>query len=145
MADQLKPFEFKPGQSGNPSGRPKIAEEEKLARENFRLALANLGTKTRKELQDIINDPNSPAAYVLQASALSHFLKKGNPGLLGEMNNRILGKQADIQIEQNTIIDPDTKARMLKMVLQSNLLRDPEIRQQMIDQTAALSKDVPND
>lgn len=94
MGDQLKPYEFKPGQSGNPSGRASLTDEEKLMRENFRRALSTLGTKSIEEIEAIAKDSTQPAAYALQAKALHWFFKKGHPGLYKELLDRTLGKVA---------------------------------------------------
>ncbi len=92
MADQLKPFEFQPGQSGNPSGRPPITEEERAMRENFKSAFAMLGNKTIAEIQAIAKDPNQPAPFVFAAKALDHAFKKGNPSMFNFIAERTLGK-----------------------------------------------------
>lgn len=92
---------YKPGQSGNLSGRPKMTAEEVLMKETFRSALAAMGTKTMAEIEAIAKDPNSPAAYAIQAKAISWFWKKGNPTYYKEFLDRTLGKVAQpIELEQ---------------------------------------------
>lgn len=92
MTEWLKPHQFKPGQSGNPSGLAKLSEEEKIMRENFRAALAAMGTKTLVEIQAIAKDPNQPAPYALLAKSIEWFFKKGNPALMKELLDRTMGK-----------------------------------------------------
>lgn len=87
-----KPWLFKPGQSGNPGGRPAISQEERSMRENFQKAFAMLGNKTIGEIEEIAKDPNQPAPYAIAAKALSWAFKKGNPAMYREIFDRTIGK-----------------------------------------------------
>jgi hypothetical protein len=87
-----KPWLFQPGQSGNPSGKPKLTDEERMMRANFKSALIAMGTKTIAEIESIARDPNSPLPYVIQAKAISFFLKSGNPVYYKEFLDRTIGK-----------------------------------------------------
>jgi len=92
MENSEKHWLFKPGQSGNPGGRPPITTEERMMRENFQKAFAMLGNKSISEIQEIAKDPNQPAPYAIAAKALDWAFRKGNPGMYREIFDRTIGK-----------------------------------------------------
>lgn len=115
MSDE-KPWLYKPGQSGNPSGKPKRSEEEVLMRENFKSALIAMGTKSISEIEAIARDPNSPLPYVIQAKAISFFLKHGSPAYYKEFLDRTIGK-----VPQETTISGDISVRPHKEMSDNEL------------------------
>lgn len=81
MAEQLKPYEFKKGQSGNPNGRPRILPELKEVME--RLLSENItDNKSGKEIQIL-----EAVLRTLQAKAL-----KGDMRAIQELLDRFYGK-----------------------------------------------------
>ena len=61
MEEQKKPYLFQPGQSGNPSGRPKRTREEKDALD----AIRTLAPDAVEKLKALLNSPKtSPAVKV---------------------------------------------------------------------------------
>ena len=66
--DKIKPYQFKPGQSGNPGGRPKGDLARELARAIF--------------------ENNSELIY----DAMLRALKKGNPRVFAVLADRAYGK-----------------------------------------------------
>lgn len=58
------PNRFKKGQSGNPSGRPKKTQEQNDAL----AAIRDLAPKAATVLQEIMADPNAPAAARIRAA-----------------------------------------------------------------------------
>lgn len=96
MADQLKPYEFKPGQSGNPGGRPPLSDDERLAYKNCKKAIAMLGTKTPKEIAEIANDPNALAIDKACAKLLKDYFDKGNSRLIELVFDRLIGKAQQV-------------------------------------------------
>ena len=98
---------FKPGQSGNPSGRPHITPEERAMRENFQKAFAMLGNKNISEIQEIAKDPNQPAPFAIAAKALDWAFRKGNPAMYREIFDRTIGKVAQpIQLSGQLDVRP---------------------------------------
>lgn len=92
MADQLKPYEFKPGQSGNPSGRPHLTDEERSMRDNFKKSFAMLGNKTIEEIETLAKDKSQVAPIAIAAKALSWAFKSGNAAMYREIWDRTVGK-----------------------------------------------------
>lgn len=88
----LKPYEYKPGQSGNIKGWAGRSKEEKAMRKNFASAFAMLGTKTMAEILAIAKDPNQPAPFAIAAKCLEWAFKKGNPSMYREIFDRTMGK-----------------------------------------------------
>lgn len=67
----ISAYQFKPGQSGNPGGRPK------------KLPIT-------EALQEILADPEKARAYVL--AALKHAIKSGSASHFKEINDRVEGR-----------------------------------------------------
>lgn len=87
-----------PGQSANPTGRPPLTEDERLAYKNCKKAIAMVGTKTPKEIAEIANDPHALAIDKAVAKLLKDYFEKGNSKLIEMIFDRLIGK-AQQQIE----------------------------------------------
>lgn len=94
MADQLKPYQFKPGQSGNPGGKAPLSDEERSMRDNFKKSFAMLGNKTIEEIEALAKDKSQPAPIAIAAKALSWAFKSGNAAMYREIWDRTIGKVA---------------------------------------------------
>jgi len=79
---------WKPGQSGNPSGRPKgiIRSDEVQA------LLGRLWKLTREELQKIVQDPKSTMGEIMVASVMARAAKDGDASRLQFLLDRAVGK-----------------------------------------------------
>lgn len=75
VAPVKKDTRYKPGQSGNPSGRPKRTKEEKDAMERIR----SLAPKAVERLKDIIEDDNVSRAILLKAIEIIFDRAYGKP------------------------------------------------------------------
>lgn len=99
----LKPF--KPGQSGNPSGRPKvprdILEARKLNQVELERAVNRLIWLPRAELRALIENPETPMFEMMLASIVAQAAQKGDQTRLEFILQRILGKVKD-QLEVST-------------------------------------------
>lgn len=115
----LKPFQ--PGQSGNPSGRPKLTEDEIFMRDNFKKSFAMLGTKSISEIEELAKDKTQPAPIAMAAKALSWAFKSGNPSMYREIWDRTIGKvpqpidlQGDIQLRPYKEMSDEDLERRIK-------------------------------
>lgn len=87
---------WKPGQSGNPAGRPAIKPElKKLAREARETALASIEKvmlMTPNELRESLQNPDAPLVQHLVASVMNKALKEGCPVRAQFLMNYVLGR-----------------------------------------------------
>lgn len=96
-----KPHLFKPGQSGNPRGRPPLPPEVRRVRELTREDLVELGlmvfTGDVEKLRDIVkraesrDNPPTPM-QVLLATTLIKAIQKGDVNVVNAMLDRFFGK-----------------------------------------------------
>jgi len=99
--DNLK--HWKPGESGNPAGRPKkiIKRLEEAVGIKFNLELTKTDKyqiiewcleRNLKELKDLVNDPQSPIFLVNIATAIIGDIKKGQLKTVELIFDRVFGK-----------------------------------------------------
>lgn len=90
----LKPW--RPGQSGNPLGRPAVKPElKKLAREGRDAALAAIESvmlMTPNQLRESLQNPDAPLVQHLVASVMNKALKEGCPVRAQFLMNYVLGR-----------------------------------------------------
>jgi hypothetical protein len=90
---------FKKGQSGNPSGRPKLDEGTKRIRALTNDELKEMGEYilmgSRARLREVMDDPNSPPLKCWIAAATLKGIQSGDMGSLNELLNRLIGKVTD--------------------------------------------------
>lgn len=93
----LKPFPA--GQSGNPSGRPKVAPELiaiKNLTEKELIEIGNLVIKGNiQALKDVQKDPEATVIKVMIAAVAVKIISKGDMGALDVLLNRLVGKVKD--------------------------------------------------
>jgi hypothetical protein len=81
--NNLQYMPFKPGQSGNPNGRPLLVPELKeiktLNQFEFHRILNDLSFKTKEELQAKINNPETTVLELAIASILAKSIQSGDP------------------------------------------------------------------
>jgi hypothetical protein len=84
------------GQSGNPSGRPKLPDTTQRLREQGKIAaieaLAQVMSMTMKDIASVPKDPNANAALVLAASIMHKAIKTGCPQRAAFIFNYMVGK-----------------------------------------------------
>lgn len=87
---------FKPGQSGNPLGRPKLPESLSFIREmtvdEIKRTLAKYMRMTRAELQVAIQDAATPAFDLMVASGIAQGIKTGDYSKISFLLDRTIGK-----------------------------------------------------
>lgn len=87
--------DFKPGESGNPDGRPKLPEDIKEARKLNKIELERILNEYMhmplKDIQARANLPDTPAFEVLLAKIIAEGIKKGDEKRLGFLLDRVVG------------------------------------------------------
>lgn len=101
-AAALRPYQFKPGQSGNPGGRPKGR---------------SLRTIFVERLEAEVKGGKIPGRTVIEAivDALVRMARKGDLKAIQEVLNRYGGKVTDVIRHEGveTLVQPDRQARLL--------------------------------
>lgn len=104
--DDIKNYEYKKGQSGNPNGRPKkietILNEYFLSEHNLKLSksqtqdiIKTILGKTKKELIDLSKDDNLPFWVSLIARKAQRDFEKGSIHILDVLFDRVYGKPTE--------------------------------------------------
>lgn len=108
--------DFKPGQSGNPNGRPKLPEEVKEAKRltaaELELKLTEFLKKSREELYAIAKDPKSTGMDALVASIMTFGVSKGDHMRMEFLLNRLIGKvkeQVNVEGGFKVVVEDYTK------------------------------------
>lgn len=108
MAKKPPPPEkrFKPGQSGNPGGRPKLPEDIKEARKLNQVELERIINKylamDREAVKTAISAPGTPMMELMVASIVAQAAQKGDHQRLDFVLNRLVGKVKE-QIEVKNV------------------------------------------
>lgn len=88
--------DFKPGQSGNPNGRPKLPEDVKSLFELNKIEFArrcnHFLNLSYSQLEEIKNDPNSLVFDLMIASILLKSIQEGDDKRLSFFLDRLIGK-----------------------------------------------------
>ena len=93
-AEHLKPYQFKPGQSGNPTGRPPEAPAElkNYTKKEIAEVLCRMMKMTVDELVRFSKDPDATALEVIISSVIRECMKKGDFHTLDKMLERVIGR-----------------------------------------------------
>lgn len=99
MNGSNRPTTFKPGQSGNPKGRPKLPEELKKAirmnKQLFQELLVQYLTYPKAKLGELAKDPKTKSLDMIVIMVILNAIKKGDQSRLDFLMNRIIGKVKD--------------------------------------------------
>ncbi len=108
--EQLKPFHFAPGQSGNPGGRPKLSPELRaisaLTTQEACRIISKFARMGHGGLDAIISNPNTSSIEACVASIFSHCIANGDYTRLSFLLDRAIGR-VPVAIED----DEDRAAR----------------------------------
>lgn len=92
--------QFKPGQTGNPNGRPIISPEIKalktLTVKSYREIIQHVIDGNVEQLKEIVRDNTQPALKVAVAAAVITAIKKGDIATVEKILERVIGKVPDI-------------------------------------------------
>jgi len=96
MAEHLEPYEFKPGQSGNPNGRPlkihTILKASGYTLDDIREAFKDIGWHDADKAQEIIDNEKSPLILKVVARAFLKGAEKGDFRYISEILQHVIGK-----------------------------------------------------
>ena len=81
---------FKPGQSGNPGGKPK----QLLTKDKVKGILGRFADMTREDLQAIVTNPKSTMLEIMVASIMVKAAKDGDFSRLNFILDRSIGRVA---------------------------------------------------
>lgn len=115
MPDQLKPYEFKPGESGNPNGRPRkwvsTLKDQGYKKSEVVDAIQALCSMSTEELQEVADGEKNTILERTVAKALLNGNTKGSLYNLETLITRVHG-QPKQDIEQTTNIKGDINITM---------------------------------
>jgi hypothetical protein len=101
-----RPTAFKPGKSGNPNGRPKLAPElitaKALTKEAAIRWLNEVVHANKDELNALMNDPSTPGLKLMMASVIAKGVKFGDYQRLNFMLDRLIGKIPEADVVEST-------------------------------------------
>lgn len=122
-SDYIKPFQFKPGQCGNPSGRPALPPELRAIRELTKDEVRRLFSKALRtcvpELEKLKADMAAPAIDVWLASGILKGIDQGDFTRMAFLVERVIGKiQVDGEGENSPL------AAILEAIAASGLSMD---------------------
>lgn len=108
----LKPWQ--PGQSGNPSGRPKIPKELQAIRSLSQIEVAKIVSKyahmSQTEVAVLLKDPLLPMIEAAVASIFAHAVARGDYARLSILLDRAVGKVPQFEPES-----PEDSAAMKRL------------------------------
>jgi hypothetical protein len=92
---------FKPGQSGNPKGQPKLdkhlKEVQKLTGVRFNAIVSKYASCSKEELYAIVQDPKTSVLDLTVCSILSKAMSQGDHGRLNFLLDRTIGKVKEVK------------------------------------------------
>ncbi len=110
-APQLNPYKWKPGESGNPNGRPKDPPEVKeiklLTKQYFKEIGSLIVLGNIDELERIAQDRKQPVIKVMIAAVAVKAMSKGDMVAIDMLLNRLIGKvkeEVELSGQVNTIV-----------------------------------------
>lgn len=105
--DNLKPW--KPGESGNPDGRPPVPEEIKKIRNLTKNEIKEVGSILLKGREDelvlLVKDPETPVLRKWMANVALKALERGDMMTLNALLDRLVGRVKE-EIDLNVIPKP---------------------------------------
>lgn len=114
MAKKENPRAFKPGQSGNPNGRPPLPPDLKGARQLNKIELERMLNEciylSASEIKSQLQDPTTPAIRLIVLKIVGEAISKGDEKRLNFLLDRLIGavkKEIDLGGEGIEIVIRD--------------------------------------
>jgi Family of unknown function (DUF5681) len=101
--------QFKPGKSGNLSGRPKkiytILKESGYSKDDMRNAFNEISWADPTEIQHIIDSETHPAIVKVVAKAFQKAMEKGDYRYCSEIIQQVIGQPKEsVDVKQQTAV-----------------------------------------
>lgn len=120
--EEKKDYLFKKGQSGNPSGRPKLPEDVVEGRKLNKIEVARIFNRLinmpATELKDVLTNPDTKAMELIVGKIIAEGIKHGDAARLNFILDRMIGKVVD-KVELSgeiknevTVVDKDVNERI---------------------------------
>lgn len=123
----LKPHQWKPGQSGNPDGRPKMTKKERVLKEltleSFQNCIEAVCTGNIASLEAMSSDPDISALQVGIAAALARAMREGDYDTIEKIVQRIVGKVPEELNVRSTNFNANANATVDKEKLKAILAK----------------------
>jgi hypothetical protein len=127
IPEAVKPYQFKPGQSGNPSGRPKMDPKARVLKEltlqSYQKCIEAVCTGNIAALAAMADDPEVSALQAGIASSLARAIREGDYETVEKITQRIIGKIPDeINVNsRNTNLNANLNATVDEMKVKAAL------------------------
>ena len=111
--ENILPFSWKKGQSGNPNGRPRkfvcLLKDRGYNKQDIDTTIQNMMAMTIEELADVYKDNNATVLEKTVANAIKRGIEKGTLYSLETLLNRVYGqpKQETENVNKNIEIKAD--------------------------------------
>ena len=104
--EDLEPYQFKPGKTGNPNGRPRkiftIIKESGYTKDDIRVSFEQMGWQNLEDLQAILDDDTKPVILKVIARAFIKGAERGDFRYVSEILTHVMGKPKE-QIESKNL------------------------------------------
>lgn len=125
LTPAMKAKQFKPGQSGNPKGRPPLSPIQRalknLTIESYREVIEAVCTGNIDNLKQMVEDPKTSALQVGVARAFMKAIQAGDYAVIERIAERIVGKIPDELKVSSSNINANLNATIDKQKLKAAL------------------------
>ena len=116
--ENILPFSWKKGQSGNPNGRPRkfVCQLKDMGynKQDITQTIENMMAMTIKELAEVFKDENATALEKTVANAIKRGIDKGTLYSIETLLNRVYGQPKQEVESKNENINLNTTVEIIK-------------------------------